>query len=88
MVGFIVPPGGFAGFAQMTPASRAALSPRGVGKSSGRRRRRKTASSSKRGSSRKRSGGRKLKFGSPAFRKKHGAKMKRNAAKARRAKKS
>lgn len=81
----IVPPGGFAGFAQMTPASKAALTP-GSRTGSSRRRRSKGTSSRKRkarGSSAKRGGGRKPKFGSPAFHKKYGAKMRRNAKKAR-----
>lgn len=68
----IVPPGGFTGFAQMTPASRAALG--GVRRrgTSGRRRKRRTkAKTRKTRSSRKRSGGRKIKFGSPAWRKKY-----------------
>jgi len=66
---FIVPPGGFAGFNQMTSASRAALTPRGGG--GGVRRRRKAKGTRKakratRGKARKS----KLKFGSPAWRKK------------------
>lgn len=74
---FIVPPGGFAGFANMTPASRAALSPmeRAVRRSSRRqgvkitprKRKRKAKSASAR-----RSSGRKPKFGSPAWHKKYG----------------
>lgn len=76
----IVPPGGFAGFNNMTPASRAALSPmeRAVRRSSRRQgvkigsRRRKKSSGRKRTSSRKKSGGgRKMKFGSPAWQKKY-----------------
>lgn len=69
----IVPPGGFAGFAQMAPASRKALSPSGRS-SSGRRRRKAAAGRKRKGSrsSRKRTGSkRKLKFGSPAWRKKY-----------------
>lgn len=65
----VVPPGGFAGYNQMTPASRAALRVPGQG-STGRRRRskkRKAAPAAKR----KRAGGRKIKFGSPAWRKKY-----------------
>lgn len=78
----IVPPGGFQGFAQMTPASRASLTPRG-GRSGGTRRRRKAkkATGSKRRA--RKSSGRKLKFGSPAWRKKYAAKAKRNRKKAR-----
>lgn len=69
---FIVPPGGFSGFAQMTPASRARLSQTGTRTSPGRRRRRKgskaKARTRARSSSRK-STKRKPKFGSPAWRK-------------------
>lgn len=65
----IVPPGGFAGFSQMTAASRAALSKFGSRRTTGKRRKAR-ASSRKRTSSRKRKG-RKLKFGSPAWRKKY-----------------
>lgn len=81
----IVPPGGFAGYAQMTPASRAALAPRGATTSTRRRRRKATTTRKRttRGKSAKRGGGRKIKFGSPAFHKKYGAKMRRNAKKAR-----
>lgn len=71
---FVVPPGGLAGFNQMTPASKRALfSPGGrsggrSAKRSTRRRRRKAAAS---GSKRRTSGGRKMKFGSPAWQKKY-----------------
>lgn len=67
----IVPPGGFAGFAQMTAASRRALS--SPQRSSGRRRRSsKSATSRKRkGTRARKSSKRKLKFGSPAWRKKY-----------------
>ena len=72
MAGFYVPPGGFAGLSQMTPASRAALSPGGTTTRSSGRRRRKSAKKTRRASSgKKRSGGRKLKFGSPAWQKKY-----------------
>lgn len=75
MAELIVPPGGFAGFAQMVPAQRASLFPgsRSPGRSTARRRRRKSAkrASGRTRSSRKR-GTRKLKFGSPAFQKYHG----------------
>ena len=73
----IVPPGGFAGFAQMTAAGQRAL---GTRSSSGRRRRRK---SSKRKSTRKarKSGGRKLKFGSKAWRAKYNKKGRRRRRK-------
>lgn len=68
----VVPPGGFAGASQMTSASRAAWG-NGGRSSSGRRRKsksRKKAKSAKRKSA-KRSSSRKLKFGSPAWRKKY-----------------
>jgi len=66
----IVPPGGFAGFSQMTAASRAALSKFGRRtRTSGKRRKRKASARKRTSSSRKR--GRKLKFGSPAWRKKY-----------------
>lgn len=67
----VVPPGGFAGFMQMTPASRAALS---KGVRGGVRRRKKRTSSRKRKSSRSRkrsSSSRRMKFGSPAWQKKY-----------------
>lgn len=66
---FVVPPGGFVGFSQMTPASRAALSPRGMRSGGGKRRRRK-ATKAKR-TTRRAKGGRKMKFGSPAWQKKY-----------------
>lgn len=71
----IVPPGGFAGLAQMTSASRAAW-----GKSGGGTRKRKRKSSKRSatagrrrraGGARKKSSVRKPKFGSPAWRKKY-----------------
>jgi len=69
----VIPPGGIAGFAQMTPASRLALFP--PGRSNGGTRRRRRSSKKKiRASGRKRSrksGGRKMKFGSPAWQKKY-----------------
>lgn len=71
MASMLIPPGGFAGFSQMAPASRLALSrgaPRATG--GGRRRRRKTAKKATRRASAKR-GGRKMKFGSPAWQKKY-----------------
>lgn len=77
-----IPPGGFAGFAQMTPASRLALR-EAVGTTAGpkRRRPRRAAAARKNGARRSRAATkRKLKFGSPAWRKKYmrkGAKRKR-----------
>lgn len=81
---FFVPPGGFSGFSQMTPASKRALSPAGARGASvgGRKRRskkRRAASSGQRrrksarsGAGKKRSRGRLPKFGSPAWRKRFG----------------
>lgn len=68
----IVPPGGFAGFSQMTPASRASWFRPGRSSGSGKRRssksgRRKTKTSARR----KRASTRKLKFGSPGWQKKY-----------------
>jgi len=70
--GIVVPPGGFAGFAQMAPASKASLFPSGV-RSTGTRRRRKAKARGKRKAraSGSRTRGRKIKFGSPAWRKKY-----------------
>lgn len=73
----IVPPGGFAGFNNMTPASRAALSPGRAASTGPRRRRRKSAKASGATRRRRRSGarakrsGRRMKFGSPAWQKKY-----------------
>jgi hypothetical protein len=67
----IVPPGGFAGFSQMTPASRASLFRGSRGPSRRRaatRKRRKVRASGKK---RRSNGKRKLKFGSPAWQKKY-----------------
>lgn len=72
MGNLVVPPGGFAGFSQMTASSRRALS--GIGRAAvrrqgGKKRRRKAKSAApKRRAS---SGGRKPKFGSPAWHKKY-----------------
>ena len=68
----IIPPGGFAGFSQMTPASRIALT-QGSTRSTGvrRRRRSKRASRSKSARSGRSKSGRKMKFGSPAWQKKY-----------------
>lgn len=73
MAGFIVPPGGFAGFNQMTPSSRRALSTSSGPAPRARRRKRTRASAPKRkrASTRARKGGRKMKFGSPAWQKKY-----------------
>lgn len=77
MAMFIVPPGGLAGFNQMTPASRRALFPTQRSRTGSRTRRKATRGkgSSRRTSGRKRSGKRsgkrKLKFGSPAWQKKY-----------------
>lgn len=77
--GLIVPPGGFAGFSQMTVASRAALSRGGSSRGPSRSRRRKGRKtkarrpiSAKRSTRRtKRGGGRRMKFGSPAWQRKY-----------------
>lgn len=71
MRNLIVPPGGFAGFSQMTPASRQRLS-QGTRRvnGNGKRRRRKAAKAARR-TTRRAKGSRKLKFGSPAWRKKY-----------------
>jgi len=69
---FIVPPGGLAGFSQMTPASKAALGGRSSARSSGRRKRKTVrASRSKTARNGRKASGRKLKFGSPAWQKKY-----------------
>jgi len=70
----IVPPGGFMGFAQMTPASRLSLGQRGTRGTSKRRRKkgkktRKASSTRRRKSTKKRKS--KMKFGSPAWQKKY-----------------
>lgn len=69
-----IPPGGFAGFSQMTPASRLALREVTNG-NGGTRRRRKATKQAKRAKTRRKAKraakGRKLKFGSPAWRKKY-----------------
>lgn len=72
---FRIPPGGFAGFAQMTPASRLALQSAMPTSGNGTKRRRARTSAAKRGrtsaKSKRARTGRKLKFGSPAWRKKY-----------------
>jgi len=74
MAGLVVPPGGFAGFNQMTPASRKALNQassitRNFGrKKKGRKRKAKASGGKRRRRSRK---GGKMKFGSPAWQKKY-----------------
>lgn len=74
---FRIPPGGFAGFAQMTPASRIALAPSTPTRNAPKRRRKakKAARTAKRAARAR--GGRKLKFGSPAWRKKYMKKARR-----------
>lgn len=69
----IVPPGGFAGYAQMTPASRAAWSGRGTISSGGRRKKSRSKRLKRSATSARtpRRSGRKLKFGSPAWQKKY-----------------
>lgn len=65
----VVPPGGFAGFSQMTPASRARLSQIPGSRGGGRRRRRKAVKA--KGRRRRTSGKGRMKFGSPAWQKKY-----------------
>lgn len=72
---FIVPPGGFAGFSQMTAASRRALST-GAPRATGRRKKRRKAKAKAKTARKRKSSGRKLKFGSPAWRKKYARKKK------------
>jgi len=69
MAGLIVPPGGFSGFAQMTPASRASWGGRPARSGGKRRKKAKTRRASGSSSGRKRT--RKMKFGSPAWQKKY-----------------
>lgn len=81
MATMIVPPGGFRGFAQMTPASQRALFSGGPRRAAGRSRRARASAPARRrapararagvGARRARAGGRKLKFGSPAWQKKY-----------------
>lgn len=81
---FRIPPGGFAGYAQMTPASRLALSPALPTRNGSPQRRRRKAKTATARRAKKRSNGRKLKFGSPAWRKKFmkgGARRSRKRAK-------
>lgn len=72
MAGMFLPPGGLAGFSQMTPASRLALT-KGTSSTGGRRRRRKAKKATRRASGKRRSTRKKKgpKFGSPAFQKLH-----------------
>lgn len=85
----IVPPGGFAGLAQMTPASRASWGSAGGMKRGGTRKRRGRASGKRAGASRRRrgaGGARKkrasgLKFGSKAWQAKYNPRMKRKRRK-------
>lgn len=80
----IVPPGGFAGLSQMTPASRAAWGSAGRGGTGKRRRKsgKRAASTGRRrraGGARKKSSG--LKFGSKAWQAKYNPRMKRKRKK-------
>jgi hypothetical protein len=71
---FVVPPGGFRGFAQMTPASQRALGGAARATRTTRKRRTRTKGSKaarRSGQRAKRSSGRKMKFGSPAWQKKY-----------------
>lgn len=82
----LVPPGGFAGFAQMTPASQDALTKRGMG-STGKRTRRKAKKKTS-GTRRKKRKNGKRKSGSKKAAKSYGPKLKKGspAAKSRMAK--
>ncbi len=72
-----IPPGGFAGFAQMTPASRLALAEAANNRAPTRRRKRRTVrKAARKSAARKKGNARKLKFGSPAWRKKYMKKRK------------
>jgi len=75
---FRIPPGGFAGFSQMTPASRLALRESAIATNGTRRRRPRKAAkkASRRRTASRAAKGRKLKFGSPAWRRKY---MKKSA---------
>lgn len=73
---FIVPPGGFAGFSQMAPASRAALgrpnfNSRGLKKRKRKARKASRSATGARRTTRRAKGSRKPKFGSPAWQKKY-----------------
>jgi len=69
----IVPPGGFAGLAQQTQSTRTRWGQGGGGRATTGRRRRKKSSSRVRAkrATRAKRGGRKMKFGSPAWQKKY-----------------
>lgn len=67
----IVPPGGFAGFAQMTSASRRALTTNGMRGTRKRRTGKHKGTKKMRASGKRRNGKRKMKFGSPAWQKKY-----------------
>lgn len=69
-----IPPGGMAGFSQMTPASRLALTQGATRSSPTRRTRRKStrrAKAAKRRAAPRAKRSRKMKFGSPAWQKKY-----------------
>lgn len=66
-----MPPGGYAGFNQMTPASRLALTGGRTMNSTRRRRRKATKKKARSASGSRRGKTRKLKFGSPAWQKKY-----------------
>ena len=77
MSSMIIPPGGFLATSMLPAAARQALSGRSGATRSPSTKRRKTKRKSKRASSKrtsrssKRTGGKKIKFGSPAWRKKY-----------------
>jgi hypothetical protein len=68
---FVVPPGGLAGFSQMTSASKRSLFPGGGGGGGQRRRKARKAPKAKRARRAKAKRGGKMKFGSPAWQKKY-----------------
>lgn len=68
MAGMIVPPGGFSGMAQMTPASRAAWG----GRATGTRKRKRSRTKTRARRSGKRKAAKSPKFGTAAFRAKYG----------------
>jgi len=66
-----IPPGGAAGFVQMTPASRLALTRGTTRTAASPRRKRRRASKAAAPKRRAKASGRKMKFGSPAWQKKY-----------------
>lgn len=75
--GIWVPPGGFVAAAQQTPAAQVEMGLRSRGTSNGVRKKRRAKKGKKAGMKKRKGGGRKLKFGSPAWRKKFMKKRKK-----------